>query len=190
MEDERETGKRSSRLRELVMSKMLTQEKLKPELYELEEVDNGFAVPPAPFSQPQLTPQQLTFLRKEVILPVSGIVPGTSAATAANYGTFFVSDGSYEVLAISEEHRTAGNDAGTVTISVEKCESAEAEGAGDDLLSTALSLKATAATPQFGTLVMTPGLRILKKGDRLVLKDAGTLTTVAHVCVTVILRKL
>ncbi len=142
------------------------------------------------FSQPQLSPYQRLLLLRATPRVVTCLVPGVSAATATNYGTFFIADRSYRVLDISEEHRTAGTNAGTVTISVEKCETGEAEGAGDDLLATALSLKTTAATPQFGSLSITSGVLDLKRGDRLVAKDVGTLTDVAHVCLTIILQEL
>lgn len=156
-----------------------------------DEVREVPSIPVAiPFSQPQLTPYQRLLLLRITPKAVSGVVVGTDAATATNYGTFFIADRSYRVLDISEEHRTAGTNAGAVTISVEKCETGEAEGAGDDLLATALSLKTTAATPQFGSLSVTSSVLDLKRGDRLVLKDAGTLTDVAHVCVTVLLREL
>lgn len=137
---------------------------------------------------PQIKPEFLQILNQNVLKPVSGIVSGTNAATATFYGRFFEADRSWAVLSISESHRVAGSDAGAVTISVEKCGAGVAPGSGVDLLASALSLKATADTTQYGTLTNTKADLILKKGDRLILKDTGTLTAVEDVCVTVLLR--
>ena len=129
-------------------------------------------------------------LKQLGVKPISGIVFGTSAATAANYGNFFTADRGYKVIEISEVHRTAGTNGGAVTVSVEKCASGTAPDSGIDLLATALSLKATVNTPQFGTLTLTKRDLILKRGDRLILKDSGTLTDVADVNITVILQEI
>lgn len=140
-------------------------------------------------ARPQPRPQERKELNQNTTRIVNGIVFGASAATAGNYGNFFIADRAYLVLAISEVHRTAGSDAGTVTISVEKCTSGTAADGGVDLLATALSLKAAAATPQFGTLTNTKKDLIMLRGDRLVLKDTGAVTAVADVCVTVVLQE-
>lgn len=136
------------------------------------------------------TPQEKRRMNHVVIRPVSGIVFGASAATAANYGTFFVADKKYVIVGVVEEHNVAGNDAGAVTLSVEKCGTGVAPGSGLDILTTAFNLRATANTPQFGALITIKSSLSLKKGDRLVLKDTGTLTNVSHVCVTVYLYEL
>lgn len=145
---------------------------------------------PTPFSGPLLDPLARKVLNQNVMKPVSGVVFGAEAATAANYGNFFAADRAYYVQAITEVHRTAGSDVGAVTLTVEKCASGVAPDSGVVLLSTAFSLKATANTPQFGTLTLTNADRILTRGDRLVLKDAGTLTDVADVCTTVLLQEI
>lgn len=144
---------------------------------------------PRPFSAPQLDPHTDLILKRNILKPVSGVVASTAAATAANYGCFFVADRTYEVISISEVHFVAGTNGGAVTISVEKCNSGVAPGSGVDLLASALSLKATINTPQFGSLTLTKSSLLLIKGDRLVLKDTGTLTDVADVAVTVLLRE-
>ena len=121
-------------------------------------------------------------------------IQDTDAATAANYGVFFTASFPCEVMAISESHKTAGSDGGAVTVNVEKLTSGQALDAGVTLLSTAFNLKATANTPAhvpsssysfvFGTA------RQLDRGHRLALKDAGTLTAVAHLNVTCFLKPL
>lgn len=121
-------------------------------------------------------------------LPIPVVIQDTSAATAANYGVFWTAPFPCYVVGFTETHKTAGSDAGAVTLQLEKLNSGEALDAGDTLLSTALSLKTTANTPQEGTLVTTIATRQLATGDRLALKDAGTLTAVAHVVCVVTVR--
>ena len=137
----------------------------------------------------QLSPKDAQVIKQSIVKPVSAILSGIAAATATNYGNFFVADRPYVVVGIAEVHLTAGTDGGAVTVSVEKCSTGVAPGSGKDLLSTALSLKTTTNTPQFGTLTNTKVDLLIKKGDRLVLKDAGVLTAVADVCVTVTLKE-
>ena len=148
--------------------------------------------PSIPFEQPDLTPIQLLLFNKNIYLPVRASIYGTDAATAANYGNIFIcaSNDSWEVVSITEVHGTAGSDGSAVTLSVEKCASAVAPGSGVDLLSTAFNLKATADTPQYGSLTATKRDLLLTKGDRLILKDTGTLADVADVNVSIILRRL
>lgn len=110
-------------------------------------------------------------------------VPGTSAATAANYGVFFVAPYRCVVLSVREVHGTAGTDGGAVTLNVEKLLPGVALNSGSELLPTPFSLKTTAAYSQAGTLTPTLSTRQLAVGDRLALRDAGTLTAVADVCV-------
>lgn len=162
---------------------------LEQKVSNLESELRQVSVRPLPFDGEQLDPHTDLILKRNVVKIVSGIVFGDSAATAANYGVFLVADRAYEILSISESHRVIGSDGGTVTVSVEKCATGIAPNSGVDLLATALSLKATANTPQFGTLTTTKADLLLKRGDRLLLKDVGTLTSVSDVCLTVILRE-
>ncbi len=119
---------------------------------------------------------------------VNHTVYGTTAATATNYGVFFIVPSSCTITSVQEVHQTAGTDAGAVTINIEKLSGIEALGSGDDVLSTALSLKATANTIQTGILTATLINRSLIAGDRLALKDTGTLTSVANVTVKIELK--
>lgn len=116
-------------------------------------------------------------------------VIGADAATAANYAVFFIADRPCAVTAFWEVHQTAGSNGGAVTLQLEKLTETEALDSGDELLVTALSLKATANTVQYAEIVQTATsdgntqkTASLLKGDRLALKDAGTLTSVANVC--------
>lgn len=115
---------------------------------------------------------------------ISHTIYGTDAATAANYGVIFINQmGACHVSKFYEVHQTAGNDGGAVTLMLEKLTGTEAPGSGDDILSAALSLKATANTVQTGILTNTIANRNIGLGDRLCLEDTGALTSVANVTV-------
>jgi hypothetical protein len=105
--------------------------------------------------------------------------------------SFFIADRAYQVMAIREVHSAAGNDAGAVAMQVTKDTGTNAPGAGSDLLtSTGFNMKATANTVQAGTLVATAATLTLAAGDRLAVDFNGTLTTLAGVVVTVVLKRL
>lgn len=140
--------------------------------------------------QTPLDPQTNKAIRETVLLPASVRLKDTDAATAANYGMFFVADRTYEVVAITEVHGTAGSDASAVTLQIQRLQGTEAIGSGDDLLSSAFDLKGTADTVQFGTLTADKSVLVLERGDRLSLEDSGTLTAVANLQVTVLLKQI
>ena len=106
---------------------------------------------------------------------------GVTAATAANYAVFWIAPFRCTITGFWEVHQTLGTDAGAVTLQLEKLASGQALDAGVEVLSTALSLKATIDTVQTGGITNTIANRNLTKGDRLALKDAGVLTAVANV---------
>ncbi len=117
-------------------------------------------------------------------------LPGTLSATATNYGVFFIASRPIEIMKIKEAHTTAGSDAGAVTLQIEKLTGTTALDSGSTLLTTAFNLKGTA-----NTVVSYEGTRLtssrqLVEGDRLALKDAGTLTDLAGVCVTIYYKYL
>lgn len=113
---------------------------------------------------------------------------GTSAATAGNYGAFYIVPVACLVTGIKEVHEVLGTDGSAVTLNVEKLTGTTAPGSGTGILSTAFSLKATINTVQIGTLTTTSATRTLAIGDRLGLVKTGTLTAVAGVTVMVELQ--
>jgi len=121
---------------------------------------------------------------------INWTIPGASAATAANYGVIWICPANAVVKAFAEIHQTAGSSGGTVSLQLEKLTGTQAPDAGVLLLETALSLKATANTVQEGTLTTNITNNVknvsLSQGDRLCLKDAGTLTTLANVTVQIL----
>lgn len=118
-------------------------------------------------------------------LYVHHTIVGTAAATAANYSVFYIVPDNCYVTEVQEVHQTAGTDGGAVTLNIEKLVDGEALGSGDEILESDFSLKATIDTVQTGTLTETLDDRTLNEGDRLAMKDTGTLTSVANVTVVV-----
>ena len=133
-------------------------------------------------------PENRDIQNKEPFI-VEHTINSTDAATAANFGSFWIAPFECEVVKIQEVHEVKGSDRSDVTLQVERLQSGEASAAGDDLLATAFDLKGTADTVQTGTLVKTD-VRILKKDDRLGLVDAGTLTALDTVTVVITLRSV
>ena len=103
---------------------------------------------------------------------------------------FFTAPVKCQVVAIREVHATAGNDAGTVTGTIRRCQGTEAATAGDDLLSATINFKGTALTEQTPALTATSADLILEAGNRLALDVTGTTTTLAGVIITVLLKRV
>lgn len=123
-------------------------------------------------------------------LPIIETLQGATAATAANYGVIFIAPFACEVVSVREAHTTAGSDAGAVTIDIEKLTGTQAPDAGVSVLGATINLKGTANTLQTPALTGTAANKQLAAGDRLCLKDAGVLTAVAGVTVTVELKRI
>lgn len=123
------------------------------------------------------------------LIPIGITLYGTAPATAANYDVFFIADRAYEIYQVSEVHRVLGTSAGAVTVNVERLSGTEALDAGDTVCVTAFDLKST-----INTVVKkrTTDLqnRVLAIGDRLALKDTGTLTAVAGLTVRLLLKPI
>lgn len=128
--------------------------------------------------------------RKSQYALISITIPDTSAATAANYGVFFIAPYSCEVIEAWESHKVLGTDGSAVTLTIEKLTGGQALDAGSVVLESTFNLKGTINDPNRVRCVSNIATRQLNPGDRLALKDAGTLTSVAHVCVTVLIRVL
>jgi hypothetical protein len=110
---------------------------------------------------------------------------GAEPATAANYDVIFTAPRPVEIMQVWETHRVASTSG---TVNLEILDSGEALDAGDTVLVTALSTSGTANTPQSAQGTMLTSNRVLKAGQRLALKDAGTLTNSAGLSITVYLK--
>lgn len=100
----------------------------------------------------------------------------------------------YEVVAASEIHAVAGTDGSAVSLQLTKDTGTAAPGAGTDLLTNntnaGFNLKGTANTTQEAALSATVADLRLAAGNRLSIDFAGTLTTLAGVHVTVVLKRI
>lgn len=126
-------------------------------------------------------------IQNKDLLLVFAHVSGTNAATATNYGKFFTAHRPYEVVEISEVHAVAGSNGGAVTLNIERLRGTQALDAGDSICVAGFNLKSTANTvvfKKYGDLQNS----FLLTGDRLALEDIGTLTDVADVEVTLLLK--
>ena len=112
----------------------------------------------------------------------------SDGATAGNYDHFFVADFPCEIIKAYEFHRVLGTNGGAVTLDIEKLIDGQALDAGTTVLASTFNLKSTVNTGQRVKTSTTEVDRNLKPGDRLALKDTGTLTAVAGVLVEVLLR--
>lgn len=125
------------------------------------------------------------FLKGRPPLTIRHTLVGTSAATAGNYGVFFIAQFNCEVLSVREAHETAGTDAGAVTLDIEKLTGTQALDGGVAVLNATIDLKGTVNTVVTPALTATRANRLLAVGNRLALKDSGTLTAVAGMTITI-----
>jgi len=119
---------------------------------------------------------------------ITANLPGDLPATATNYEVFFTAQRPVEIMEVSETHRVKGTNAGAVTLNLEILDSAEALDSGDAVLTTAFDLKSANDTPVSKSDYELSSFRVLKPGQRLALKDSGTLTDLAGLSVTVYLK--
>ena len=116
---------------------------------------------------------------------ISICLPDTVAGADASYDAFFIVDNPIEIVSIEECHRTAGTDAGAVTLDIRKLSSGNARDGGVSVLSSVFNLKSTAKVPVRVLRTATAANALLSRGDRLAIYPTGTLTSVNHLVVTV-----
>lgn len=113
------------------------------------------------------------------------VLPGTSAATAGNYGVIFTAPYKCKFMGATEVHSTKGT-GGACTLQIEKLIGTTATGSGINMLSSPFDLTAVINTVQKGILSIVPKTTFaLNPGDRLGLSLTGTPTSVAQVCVVI-----
>jgi hypothetical protein len=116
-------------------------------------------------------------------------VPITATTVDAN---IFIPTSNWQVIAVSEVHSVAGNDAGAVNAIVRKTNSTGAPSAGVAVTAGSFDLKGTANTIQSGTVRSGADLWTAKVNstERLTLDVTGTLATLAGGVVTVRLKRI
>lgn len=105
-------------------------------------------------------------------------------STSGNYTTFWIAPFGGTVVNIWEVHNSAGSDNGSLNI--EKLDDGTSEGSGTNLLSSDFDLTATANNVRMGSLIRSN--KAISKGQRLALKDSGTLTGIGTITVVVELK--
>lgn len=125
----------------------------------------------------------------QFVEPFRWNLPGATAATAANYGTVLIVQRACAVIGVQicyEDDSTSG------TFNVEKLTGTTAPNSGIELLVTDLDLSNTPNTIYTGVMVQTStsGVRdvTLAVGDRLAIKDGGTLTGQLGLTITILLQ--
>lgn len=117
---------------------------------------------------------------------VSSHVLGTAAATATNYGAFWIAPFDCSIQTMLESHGRAGSDAGTVVVFVVIFSDGDTFGDGTPVK--AFNLKSTADTVATSNLLAGRNPAVIHAGQRLALVPVGVLTNVADVIVTVLLE--
>ena len=147
---------------------------------------------PSDFVASTIAPPTARQFQGSFSFPVYWTVKDTDAATAANYGMFWIAPFDCVVVRVDEVHATAGTNGGAVTLDVEKLTGTTAEGSGVSVLASTFNLKSTANTvvrifPSTSVTSNVPQKQLVR-GDRLALLTSGTLTAVNNVVVVVILK--
>lgn len=124
-----------------------------------------------------------------VIAPVHFFLPGTTAGTAANFETtFFTAHRSYEVLSVYVRYSVAGSSGATLML--KRVPDGKTVTNGDDLLSKGIPLDGTVAEVQEGTVKQDRlDTRIIDR-QGLGIETTGTITNLADLSVSVLLRAL
>jgi hypothetical protein len=115
-------------------------------------------------------------------------LPGVTAATAANYQNFFVAPFPCRVVSIVARFSAAGGAAAAVQIT--KAPSGTSTDAGTNVLTTPLDLTGATHTNVNGVLSTVASATVLNTGDALGAVDSGTLTGLADLSVTVMIKPL
>lgn len=110
-------------------------------------------------------------------------IPASATSTSQ---TIFTCDAAYQLVSVSESHTVASSSG---TLMVEKCTGTTAPGSGTAQLTGTVSLAGAANTTLSGTLLTAPTINYAK-GDRVSLKFAGTMTSLANSCITVVLKRI
>lgn len=121
---------------------------------------------------------------KEKSIFIQFSLAGDDAANTAKYGLIFAATRNMYVERVSGAHNSAASGG---SLQLERLQSTEALDAGDTLLSTAYDPTATANTPQHLPLTASP-VRSLKRGDRLAIKDTGSLAGLSGLNLTIELK--
>lgn len=113
---------------------------------------------------------------------VSVLLSGTAPATASQYERFWTAPAKCVVDSFVLTYSVASTSG---TVQLEKVPSATAQGSGTNILTGTVSTSSTANTNNSGTISTTAATAELASGDSLALVNAGTLTSLTDLQVTV-----
>lgn len=113
------------------------------------------------------------------------VLVGATAATAANYSTWYNVPRPMEILEVRVSFTTASTSG---TLQLERLTGTQAPGAGSSVFDSTFSLAGTANTVSTKTTRDMTSSRIFYTGDRLAWVDGGTLTNLTDLVVTIYYR--
>ena len=130
----------------------------------------------------------LRFLRRKNAMAVYTSLKGDEAATAENYGVFFINPFAYplKVISVREAHTSSASEAGGVI--VEKLTGTQALDGGVLITNDSFDLTGTANTIVSSALSSVVSSTILANNNRLALKDSGGLSGIRGIMVVVELQ--
>ena len=135
----------------------------------------------------QQQPEKISKIRLTedfLVLERTIILKNAEPATAGNYGIMMLANCPIWLLGAQCRFATAGSDAGTVTLDLEKLADGTAKGAGVSMLASTFNLKGTVDTVQSALPTATVGNAQLTKGQAAALKLSGTPTAIADLIVS------
>ena len=164
--------------------------KIEPETTEeeLAEFAPMVMLPTEPVEEPQEERLLRSFFKDSISFTVNVRVADTGAATAANYGTFWIAPFPCVLVRAYERHATLGTDGSAVTLDIEKLADGTAKGSGVSMIASTFDLKGTINTFQERTATTTLANKQLSEGQAIALKTSGTLTAVNDVVVTLVIK--
>jgi len=126
------------------------------------------------------------YIDNKDLIVVNHSLVGVLPATSLNYGVFFIAKKAVSIVYASACWTTASTSG---TLNLERLSGTEALGAGDNIFINAMSTAGTANTVNTKNTSDLQNIT-LKIGDRLALKNSGTLTNLTDLCVTVYLKSI
>lgn len=138
-------------------------------------------------------------------LTIEALIPGATAAAAANYGTVAIipaisiqrdltgasaTGAVWQLTSARERHEGQGTDAGAVTLMVTLVPSGTAKAGGTGCLAVGFNLKGANDTNQDGALHATLANYQFRDGDSVAIVPAGVLTAVTGVFVQLEFKRI
>ena len=156
------------------------QNKLQKELFQIDPLPTNDTPDDAQKSRQTKIRHTEDFL----VIERSIILKNTDPATVGNYGIMMLANFPLWLLGAQCRFATAGSDAGTVTLDLEKLADGTAKGAGVSMLASTFNLKGTVNTVQSTSPTTTVANAQLLKGEAAALKLSGTPTAIADLIVS------